>query len=114
MNQQEGVSSESPDRSIKEAVLDALRDVIDPELGINIVDLGLVYGVEILNGQVTVRMTMTSPACPLNAYLSEKATAAILSSVHSVKSAKVVFVWDPPWSPEKMSEAARREMGWQK
>ena len=109
MSPQEGTSPEP--EPTEEQVLEALRQVIDPELGINIVDLGLVYRVEIGGGRVRVSMTMTSPACPLNAYLSEMATSAIFSSIPQVRSAKIDLVWDPPWSPERMTEEARRRLG---
>jgi len=106
--------SESSGKPTREQILESLRQVIDPELGVNIVDLGLIYGVETLNGNVRVKMTMTSPACPLNEYLSEMVHTTIEFSVPNVQSVEVVLVWDPPWSPERMSEEARRRLGWSK
>jgi metal-sulfur cluster biosynthetic enzyme len=105
---------ESSGKPTREQILESLRQVIDPELGVNIVDLGLVYGVEIQNSHVRVRMTMTSPACPLYEYLSEMVHTAIECSVPNVRSVEVMLVWDPPWSPERMSEEARRRLGWSK
>jgi metal-sulfur cluster biosynthetic enzyme len=112
MDLQEDQTKGPGDPSTKDRILGALRQVVDPELGINIVDLGLVYDVEILDGQVRVKMTMTSPACPLHDYLSEMVHTAIGVCVPNVRSVEVVLVWDPPWSPERMSEEARRQMGW--
>ncbi len=93
-------------------ILDALRHVIDPEIGINVVDLGLVYEAEARDGHVRVVMTMTSPACPLGESLSEKAGAAIRQNVRGVKSVSVGLVWEPAWQPSMMFNAARERLGW--
>lgn len=93
-------------------VLDALREVVDPELGANVVDLGLVYGVEVENGRVRVAMTMTSRACPLSVYVAEMAEAAIRAREPLLEDVRVEIVWDPPWSPERMAEPIRRMLGW--
>ena len=95
-----------------ESVREALRAVIDPELGINVVDLGLVYDVRVEDGDVSVAMTMTTPACPLGETLSEQAEAAIRQKVPGVKSVTVDLVWDPPWRSSMMSDAARERLGW--
>src|SRR3990167_4437258 len=95
-----------------EQVREALRDVLDPELGINVVDLGLVYAVDVQDGQVRVTMTMTSPACPLGESLTAEAEAAIRRSVPGVTAVTVELVWDPPWQPAMMSEATRTKLGW--
>ncbi len=95
----------------RDGVLDALREVLDPELGINVVDLGLVYAVEVGDGEARVTMTMTSAACPLHAYLTSAAEDAIRRRVPAVRSVSVEMVWDPPWQPEMMSEAAHRQLG---
>lgn len=95
----------------REQVLDALRLVVDPELGINVVDLGLVYRVDVSDGHVKVVMTMTSPACPLGALLTEQAEATIWQNVPDVTSVTVDLTWEPPWSPERMSDAARERLG---
>lgn len=91
-------------------VRDALRDVIDPELGVNIVDLGLVYGVQVEGAHVRITMTMTSPACPLRDYLQDLVESTVTSRVAGVERVVVDIVSDPPWSPELMSEAARRQL----
>jgi metal-sulfur cluster biosynthetic enzyme len=93
-------------------VLDALRHIVDPEVGMNIVDLGLVYTVEVGGGDVSVRLTMTTAACPLGESISEQARTAILRQVPGATSVNVELVWDPPWEPSMMSDAAREQLGW--
>ena len=93
-------------------VLDALRHVIDPEIGINVVDLGLVYEAEARDGHVRVRMTMTAPACPLGESISEEAGAANRQNVRGVRSVSVGLVREPAWRPSMMSNAARERLGW--
>jgi metal-sulfur cluster biosynthetic enzyme len=78
----------------------------------SIVDLGLVYGVEATASRIQVRMTMTSPACPVAPYIVEEAVAAIRAAAAGVPDVDVELVWDPPWTPERMSVAARERFGW--
>lgn len=93
------------------AVLEALRTVFDPEIPVNILDLGLIYGLEFAPGDMLkVRMTLTSPACPVAGQLPGQVQAAV-AAVPGVGSAEVELVWDPPWSAERISEAARLELG---
>jgi metal-sulfur cluster biosynthetic enzyme len=92
--------------------MNVLGTIVDPEIGINIVDLGLVYSVAIYQGHVHVTMTLTTPACPAGQYLSEQAEATIQRRLPDVRSASVEVVWDPPWSPEMMSEQAKQLLGW--
>ena len=96
----------------EDVVRETLRLVIDPELGISIVDLGLVYGVEIEEeGNVKIKMTLTSPACPLGAVIQGQAHTA-LKKLPWVKEAKIELVWSPRWDPRTMaSEDARMELG---
>ena len=96
----------------EEEVLDALREVVDPELGMNIVDLGLVYGVEVRESHVSVTMTMTTRACPMTMHLKSTAESAIFHHVSGVQTVEVSIVWDPPWSPEMVADEARRRLGW--
>ncbi len=96
----------------EEALLDALRTVDDPEAGMNIVDLGLVYGVEASPPKAVVRMTMTSPACPLGDYLSDAVRDAVRGRFPEITEVAVELVWDPPWTPERMSETARGFFNW--
>ena len=91
----------------RRAAADALRRVIDPEVGLNVVDLGLVYDVWISGGWVEVTMTMTTPACPMSSYIVQQARGALLR-VPGVQDARVELVWQPNWSPEMMDPEARR------
>lgn len=94
--------------SLKEEVLEALRDVLDPELGVNIVDLGLIYGVDINeNNDVVVTMTLTTPGCPLYDSISHGIRNR-LAVIDEVGKVDVNIVWDPPWDPSRMSEAAKK------
>lgn len=84
-------------------VFKKLKEVIDPEIGMNIVDLGLIYGVKIKDGQVKVMMTLTTPGCPLAAFFPEEVEKK-LKEIAGVKKAKVELTFDPPWSPERMKK----------
>ena len=90
----------------------ALRTVQDPEAGMNVLDLGLVYAIDVKPGKVRVAMTMTSPACPAASYLVDEAAAAIRDIAPEGLDVQVDLVWDPPWTPERMSEEARARFGW--
>jgi|SRR3989338_4225752 len=91
-------------------IREALRQVIDPELGLNIVDLGLVYRIEIEGARVRVVMTMTSPACPLGDYLKDLVDSTIRRQVPEAQNVDVVLVSDPPWNPDMMSDDGRRQL----
>lgn len=96
---------------IREKVVEALRGCYDPELPVNIYDLGLVYAVDVGDdGGVHIDMTLTSPACPVAESLPPEVEARV-AAVPGVTSARVDVVWDPPWGPERMSEAALLELG---
>lgn len=90
-----------------------LREVIDPELGINIVDLGLVYDVRVGEGVAQVRMTLTTPGCPLGAYIDDEVRACLWGAP-GVDAVDVQLVWDPPWQPDMMSDAAKAQLGWRR
>jgi len=94
----------------QEAILDALRTVKDPELNINVVDLGLVYTIQTHEDQIDVEMTLTTPACPAGPEILRNAVGA-LEALEGVAKANVKLVMSPPWSPERMSDAARDELG---
>jgi metal-sulfur cluster biosynthetic enzyme len=94
------------------AVRNALREVIDPEVGINIVDLGLVYGIQRWRDGVAIALTMTSVACPLAEYLTDEVVRCLRQRVPGLDRIAVDLVWDPPWTPARMSAAARRQLGW--
>lgn len=93
-----------------EQARDLLRVVIDPDLNINIVDLGLVYDVRIPNNVIEVDMTFTTPGCPWGPYLVHQVKDT-LAQVPGVSDTKVTVVWDPPWGPAQMSEEVRLELG---
>ena len=93
------------------AVRQRLTGVIDPELGINIVDLGLVYDVTIHEQRIIITMTMTTPACPLGPYLEQSVEAA-LADLAGPRLISVDVVFDPPWSPDMISDEGRRQLGW--
>ena len=92
-------------------IRDALRHVIDPEIGVNIVDLGLVYRIEVEGARARIAMTMTSPTCPLADYLKDLATSAIRRHVPDVVDVDINLEWEPPWDPDMMSNEARRQLG---
>lgn len=91
-------------------VLDALRNVYDPEIGINIVDLGLVYDLRQENGQVAIDMTLTSMGCPAGPMLVQQ-IEEVLAGLDGVDGVSVQLIWNPPWSPSLMSEDAKMELG---
>lgn len=97
---------------VPDTLLEALRQVMDPEAGMNIVDLGLVYRLEILHERVQADLTMTSPACPLSEGILSDARAVLQAAVPEAWQVEVSLVWDPPWGPERMSERARLHFGW--
>ena len=91
-------------------IREALRQVLDPEIGVNIVDMGLVYRIDVDGTRVRVVMTMTSPACPLADFLKELVTSAIHERVPDVTAVEIVVEWEPPWDPAMMSDEARRQL----
>lgn len=97
----------------KDEVIGVLKKCYDPEIPINIYDLGLVYNIEIDDGSgmVNVRMTLTAPGCPASAYINADVKRKI-EQLPGVKEASVQIVWEPPWTPEMMSETAKKQFGW--
>jgi metal-sulfur cluster biosynthetic enzyme len=93
-------------------VRDALRQVQDSEAGMNIVDLGLVYAIEIGDGSVQVNLTMTTAACPMADLIVDEVNHAVCAVVPAGTEVEVRLVWDPPWTPERMSDLAREQFGW--
>jgi len=91
-------------------VMGALSEVMDPELGISLVDLGLIYGVDIAGERVGVKMTFTTPACPMVHFLVSSVEDAV-KKVKGVNEVDVQLVWDPPWTPDKMSDAGKEKLG---
>jgi len=97
---------------LKQAVIEALRKIHDPEIPVNIYDLGLVYALEAdePTGRVSVEMTLTAPGCPVAQEFPATVESAV-RQVPGVREVSVTLVWDPPWSPERMSTAARLQLG---
>lgn len=94
----------------EQTVTDALRQVIDPELGCNLVDLGLIYGTAITGDRITVTMTLTTPGCPMHESLVEGVRTALLG-LDGVREVEVEVVWDPPWDPSMMTDEGRGYVG---
>jgi metal-sulfur cluster biosynthetic enzyme len=98
------------DPQLIEDIEEALRDVVDPELGINIVDLGLVYDLHVDDDIATIDMTLTSAACPLTEMIEEQVSAALVGEAGLVSDFRINWVWLPPWGPEKITEDGREQM----
>ena len=100
-----------PGGEVYDAVVDALKDIYDPEIPVNIYDLGLIYGVDVAEGgHVAVTMTLTTPHCPVAESMPAEVELRV-GSVPGVGQAEVNLVWDPPWDPAKMSDDAKLELG---
>lgn len=98
--------------SVQDKVVEALTTVFDPEIPVNIYELGLVYDVDVAqDGEVTITMTLTTPNCPVAGSLPGEVQDKV-AAVEGVKKAHVNLVWEPAWTPERMSEAAKLELGW--
>jgi FeS assembly SUF system protein len=96
---------------MREKVLEALQTVYDPEIPVNIYDLGLIYGVDVDSaGNVIIQMTLTSPGCPVAAFMPSEVERKVFD-ISGVVSCQVDLVWDPPWDPSRMSEAAKLQLG---
>lgn len=95
-----------------EQVRNTLRSVVDPEVGVNIVDLGLIYDVAVTAAAIKVALTMTSPACPLGDLIIEEAESALRAVVPEDIEVSFALVWSPPWDPSMMSDKARQNLGW--
>jgi metal-sulfur cluster biosynthetic enzyme len=91
-------------------ILETLRQVIDPEIDCNIVDLGLIYGSRIEGRKVTVQMTLTTPGCPMHESIAQ-GVKNVLLSLEAVEEAQVEIVWDPPWNPSMMTDYGRARVG---
>ncbi len=91
-------------------VMETLRQVVDPEIDCNIVDLGLIYSVQIAGASVAVQMTLTTPGCPMHESIASGVKMALLN-LEGVDNAEVDIVWDPPWHPAMMTEAGRARVG---
>jgi FeS assembly SUF system protein len=98
-------------KKVETAVVEALQTIYDPEIPVNIYELGLIYGVEVSeDGQAEIKMTLTAPACPVAGAIVEE-VAEKAGQVEGVSTSHVELVWDPPWTPDRMTEAAKLELG---
>lgn len=100
------------DDALRDEVLRALDTVVDPEIGLSVVDVGLVYGVRVEPSRVHVRITMTSAACPVAELIADEIRNAVGAVLPDARPVEVELCWDPPWTPERMSDLARQAMGW--
>ena len=95
----------------KEQVYEALKDCYDPEVPVNIVELGLVYEVKIIDEWVGVKMTLTTPGCPAHSFISQNVQNRLMK-IPGVKKIDIRIVWEPAWEPKMMSEEARKKLKW--
>ncbi|MFN3451255.1 MAG: DUF59 domain-containing protein [Sphingorhabdus sp.] len=103
-------SPSEPDGDLYEAVIEALKEIYDPEIPVNIYDLGLIYNVEINDGHALVSMTLTTPHCPVAESMPGEVELRV-GAVPGIGDAEVVLVWEPAWSPANMTDEARLELG---
>ena len=93
----------------KEEILESLKEVSDPEIGMDIVNLGLVYNIDINGDRVYIKMTMTAPTCPVTPWILSEAQR-IVENLNGVEAADVELVWDPPWNPSLMTDEAKEAL----
>ncbi len=94
----------------EEKIKEQLKKVIDPEIGLSVVDLGLIYDIKVEGDKVHIKMTLTTPGCPLHQMLVRGVERAV-AELEGVKDVQVELVWDPPWHPSMMSEEAKKKLG---
>lgn len=94
----------------KEEVMEKLRTIDDPEIGVSIVDMGFIYSVDIDGGEVEIEMTLTTPGCPMHSMFVGQVKDRV-SEIEGVEDVSVELVFDPPWSPERMSDEAKEKLG---
>ena len=106
------MAEQAEDTETVERIRQALYNVFDPELGVNIVDLGLIYGIDVsAEGFATITMTLTTPGCPMHESIGEGVGAA-LGTVPGITGGDIRIVWTPPWAPSMLTEQGRRELGY--
>ncbi|MFZ2855278.1 MAG: metal-sulfur cluster assembly factor [Rhodocyclaceae bacterium] len=110
----EGNDSPAPNSEMldADAVRERLRRVIDPEVGVNIVDLGLVYRIDVNPQGVLIELTMTSPACPMGDMIIDDAHTELAAVLPEGSVVEILLVWEPPWHPSMMNETSRLNLGW--
>lgn len=97
---------------MRETILKTLSEILDPEVGVNIVDLGLIYDITITEYRIVVTMTMTSPTCPMGEMLMDDIKQTLSKTIPQNMMLDVELVWTPPWSPNMMSDKAKQSLGW--
>ena len=98
------------DELTKDVIYESLKTVFDPEIPINVVDLGLIYDVQVNKGDIYVQMTLTAPGCGMGPYIAQQAEWAI-QDIEGVDEVEIEMVFDPPWSPDLISEEAKAQLG---
>lgn len=105
------ISNDEPSKTQEDRIVDQLKTIFDPEIPVNIYELGLIYDVQVLEGgKVDIKMTLTSPACPAAGILPGEVETKV-ASLEGIDAVDVEVVWDPVWNPSMMSEAAQLELG---
>lgn len=94
----------------KDQITEVLKTCYDPEIPVNIVDLGLIYNIDINKNKVGIKMTLTAPGCPMSGMIMDEIKSKV-SQIKGVKDVEVEMLWDPPWTPEKMSQEAKLQLG---
>ena len=97
---------------IEEQIRETLKEILDPEIGVNIVDLGLVYQIELRPEELYIQITMTSPTCPLSGVITRNMDQVLRKTFPDLGEMTIELVWDPAWSPELMSDTAKKQLGW--
>lgn len=93
---------------IKSNIWKILEKVYDPEIPIDVVNLGLIYGVDVIDDKVVIKMTLTAPGCPLAEYVAQLVEESVRTEMPEIKDVKVEVVWDPPWTPRRITEKGRK------
>ena len=96
----------------EEKIRETLKEILDPEIGLNIVDLGLVYQIELRPEELYIQITMTSPTCPLSGVITRNMDQVLRKTFPNLGEMTIELVWDPAWSPELMSDTAKKQLGW--
>ena len=106
------MTDDKAEPDLKSKVIEVLRNCYDPEIPVNIYEMGLIYDIDVdASGAVVIQMTLTSPACPVAGSLPPEIEYKV-AAIDEVTSARVDLVWEPPWKPEMMSDAAKKQLGW--
>jgi metal-sulfur cluster biosynthetic enzyme len=94
----------------KEDVMKVLKECYDPEIGVSLLDLGLIYDVKVENDKVNIKMTLTTPGCPMHSYMVQDVQNKV-KSIKGIQEVNIELVWDPPWTPDRISKSVRKQLG---